>query len=84
MIASALEAHPKVRHIKIEDGSGRRLGRGGGFYDRTLQLAAPGTPLVVLLNDEELVDGIPAEPHDRPVTAALLAEAGLTTLGNSS
>ena len=27
LIASALAGHPKVRHIKIEDGSGRRLGR---------------------------------------------------------
>jgi thioredoxin 1 len=27
LIASALASHPKVRHIKIEDGSGRPLGR---------------------------------------------------------
>lgn len=27
LIASAFEAHPDVRHIKIEDGSGRPLGR---------------------------------------------------------
>lgn len=27
LIASALAGHPEVRHIKIEDGSGRRLGR---------------------------------------------------------
>jgi thioredoxin 1 len=27
LIAQALEGHPKVRHIKIEDGSGRPLGR---------------------------------------------------------
>src|SRR5215218_2695591 len=27
LVASALDAHPDVRHIKIEDGSGRRLGR---------------------------------------------------------
>jgi thioredoxin 1 len=27
LIASALAAHPDVRHIKIADGSGRRLGR---------------------------------------------------------
>ena len=26
-IISALEAHDNVRHIKVEDGSGRRLGR---------------------------------------------------------
>ena len=27
LIAHALAAHPKVRHVKVEDGSGRRLGR---------------------------------------------------------
>lgn len=29
-IAAALAPHPGVRHIKIEDGSGRRLGRAFG------------------------------------------------------
>ncbi len=27
LLASAMELHPGVRHIKIEDGPGRRLGR---------------------------------------------------------
>lgn len=62
---------------------GGRLGRGGGYYDRTLPLAAPGVPLVVVLNDEELVDSVPVEPHDRRVTGALLAETGFTVLGNN-
>jgi 5-formyltetrahydrofolate cyclo-ligase len=65
------------------DRSGVRLGRGAGHYDRTLPLATPGVPLVILLNDEELVARLPAEPHDRPVTAALLADAGHVTLGNT-
>ncbi|WP_394781627.1 thioredoxin family protein [Undibacterium sp.] len=30
IIASAFDEHPKVSHIKIEDGSGRRLGRSFG------------------------------------------------------
>ena len=30
LIASAFAAHPDVRHIRIEDGSGRRLGRSFG------------------------------------------------------
>lgn len=30
LIAQALAAHPKVRHVKIEDASGRRLGRSFG------------------------------------------------------
>lgn len=66
------------------DRAGRRLGRGGGFYDRTLPLAGPGIPLVVLLYDDELVDALPDEPHDRRVTAALLPAAGLTPLGKRS
>jgi 5-formyltetrahydrofolate cyclo-ligase len=65
------------------DRAGRRLGRGGGYYDRTLPMVADGVPLVVVLNDEELVDELPAEPHDRPVTAALLPDAGHIPLGNT-
>ncbi|WP_232219844.1 thioredoxin family protein [Pseudogulbenkiania sp. MAI-1] len=30
LLATALAAHPGVRHIKIEDGRGRRLGRSFG------------------------------------------------------
>ena len=30
LIAQALEAHPDVRHIKVADASGRRLGRSYG------------------------------------------------------
>jgi 5-formyltetrahydrofolate cyclo-ligase len=37
----------------------------------------------VVLNDEELVDELPAEPHDRRVTAALLADAGHIPLRNN-
>jgi thioredoxin 1 len=29
-IASLLQQHPQVRHVKVEDGSGRRLGRSFG------------------------------------------------------
>jgi 5-formyltetrahydrofolate cyclo-ligase len=65
------------------DRSGVRLGRGAGHYDRTLPLAAADVPIVIVLNDEELVARLPAEPHDRPVTAALLPGAGLVTLGNN-
>jgi 5-formyltetrahydrofolate cyclo-ligase len=65
------------------DPAGRRLGRGGGYYDRTLDRAAPGAPLVVVLHDEELLDRVPAEPHDLRVTAALLPGSGVRRLGNN-
>ncbi|MGW7349705.1 5-formyltetrahydrofolate cyclo-ligase [Streptomyces sp. NPDC054784] len=56
------------------DAAGMRLGRGGGSYDRVLtRLAAAGAApaLVVLLYDGEVLPRVPAEPHDRPVTAAV-------------
>lgn len=52
------------------DGRGMRLGKGGGCYDRALSRVAQGTPVVVLLYDDEVVPAVPTEPHDRPVTAA--------------
>ena len=65
------------------DRRGVRLGQGGGFYDRTLPLVDADVPLVVVLDDGELVDELPAEPHDRRVTAALLPESGVTMLGGT-
>ncbi|UGQ09327.1 5-formyltetrahydrofolate cyclo-ligase [Yinghuangia sp. ASG 101] len=52
------------------DRHGMRLGRGGGSYDRALARAA-GAFTAVLLYDDELLDRVPAEPHDRPVRAAV-------------
>ncbi|MEQ3551788.1 5-formyltetrahydrofolate cyclo-ligase [Pseudonocardia nematodicida] len=59
------------------DRRGRRLGRGGGFYDRTLGLVAPGAAVVVVLHDGELIDEVPAEAHDLPVPAVLLPTSGV-------
>ena len=55
---------------------GMRLGRGGGSYDRALGRVPVGTFTCVVLNSEELLDHVPAEPHDRRVTAAV-TEVGL-------
>lgn len=51
------------------DRRGNRLGRGRGFYDRAL--AGVTVPVVAVLYDDELVDAIPSEPHDRRVDAVL-------------
>ena len=56
------------------DRTGLRLGRGGGSYDRTLARVPVGTFTCVVLNDEELLDAVPAAPHDRRVTAAVTEE----------
>ena len=49
------------------DRTGNRLGRGGGYYDRSLALARPDTRLLAVLDPEDVLDHLPAEPHDRPV-----------------
>jgi 5-formyltetrahydrofolate cyclo-ligase len=54
------------------DRHGTRLGRGGGSYDRALARVGSRIPVLALLYPEELVDFVlPAEPHDRPVSAAV-------------
>jgi len=49
---------------------GTRLGRGGGSYDRALARVPVGTPVWVLLYDDEVGVSVPVEPHDRLVTGA--------------
>ncbi|MCZ7377022.1 5-formyltetrahydrofolate cyclo-ligase [Micromonospora sp. WMMC250] len=62
------------------DHHGRRLGRGGGSYDRALARVPQATLTVVPLHDGELVDTLPAEPHDRLVRAVVTPADGVRTL----
>ncbi|SDD30975.1 5-formyltetrahydrofolate cyclo-ligase [Actinokineospora iranica] len=62
------------------DRSGTRLGRGAGYYDRSLSIAAPDTPLVAVVRDPELFDVLPSEPHDVAVTGVLTPGRGLLRL----
>jgi 5-formyltetrahydrofolate cyclo-ligase len=62
------------------DRRGVRLGQAGGYYDRSLPLATPGTPLVAVVDEGELVDELPVEPHDHRVTA-VLQPSGRTAVG---
>lgn len=59
---------------------GVRLGRGGGYYDRALQHARPDARLVAVVFDDELVDALPAEPHDRRVDAVVTPSGGWRSL----
>lgn len=63
------------------DRTGVRLGRGAGFYDRSLPLADAAARLVAVVRDDELVDHLPAEPHDVRMTHALTPRDGLVALG---
>lgn len=46
---------------------GRRLGVGGGWFDRALAFARPDALLVALVTDDDVVDALPTEPHDRTI-----------------
>ena len=49
---------------------GRRLGQGGGHYDRWLE-AHPGNTAIGLAWDMQLIEDLPHEPHDRALAAVV-------------
>ena len=53
--------------------AGDRLGQGGGCYDRALGRVPVGTPVIVVLNDEEVLAELPVNTHDRKVGAIATA-----------
>ena len=70
------EADAVVVPALAVDRSGIRLGRGGGYYDRALVHARPDAVLVTVVFDDERVDELPREDHDRPVTAVVTPSGG--------
>lgn len=62
------------------DRRGVRLGRGRGFYDRSLGGREPQALLIAVVRDAELLDELPADPHDVPMTHALMPRQGLVEL----
>lgn len=67
------EADVVIAPALAVDTSGTRLGQGGGWYDRALEHARPGTPVIAMVFDEEVYDAgtrpLPRQPHDRLVDA---------------
>jgi 5-formyltetrahydrofolate cyclo-ligase len=59
------------------DGAGHRLGQGGGSYDRALTRTS--APVLAVLFDEELLDAVPSQAHDRPVAGTLTPAGGART-----
>jgi 5-formyltetrahydrofolate cyclo-ligase len=53
---------------------GTRLGQGGGWYDRALQLVTPGVAVLAMVNPAEVLPAgeVPRERHDIPVAGAVL------------
>jgi 5-formyltetrahydrofolate cyclo-ligase len=70
-----------VPALAVASATGVRLGRGGGSYDRVLARVDPGILTVAAVYDSELVDSLPAEPHDRPVRAVVTPSLGITRFG---
>jgi|SRR5271166_56394 len=62
------------------DRRGVRLGRGAGFYDRSLSDRDSQARLIATVRDVEFVDELPSEPHDVRMTHALTPERGVITL----
>jgi len=62
------------------DRQGARLGRGGGYYDRSLPLGCQAWGLAF---ESQWVEFVPNEAHDHPVNG-VLTEAGLTRTDPSS
>lgn len=80
--ASALaEAGLVIVPALAVDRRGVRLGRGAGFYDRSLPGRDPHARLIAVVRDVEMFDELPAEPHDVAMTDALTPRRGVVGLG---
>jgi len=64
------------------DAKGGRLGRGAGFYDRTLAKVPEHVKLVGICFDVQIVDEVPQDPWDRKVHAILSPGMGLRSCGD--
>jgi 5-formyltetrahydrofolate cyclo-ligase len=78
-VAAVASADLVIVPALAADGSGNRLGRGGGSYDRALARVGPAVPTIALLYDDELLDAVPSGPLDRRVRAAARPAHGITS-----
>jgi 5-formyltetrahydrofolate cyclo-ligase len=73
-VADLAEAAVVVVPALACDRAGRRLGRGGGSYDRVLPRVRDDALTVALVHPEELWPSVPVEPHDQRVRAVLAGD----------
>lgn len=62
------------------DRRGVRLGRGAGYYDRSLPMASATALLIGMVRDGEFVNELPGEAHDVRMSAVLTPDRGLLRL----
>lgn len=60
------------------DRTGMRMGWGRGYFDRTLGSMEKCPPVYAVIFDNELVDAVPTELHDKPVNG-VVTPGGITT-----
>lgn len=66
------------------DPVGRRLGQGGGSYDRALPRRRPGSVVVALIDDQEWSnDPLPVDGRDEQVDGCICPESGYRSLPDS-
>ena len=66
------------------DRGGRRLGQGGGWYDRMLPLRRDGVSVFAMVYDDELVpEPLPTEEHDEAVDAVITPDAWFLLEGSA-
>jgi len=66
------------------DASCRRLGMGGGFYDRLLSGRNAGSLALGLAFDEQVVADVPCEPHDIALDAVVTPTRTLRAQGEDA
>ena len=60
------------------DRTGMRMGWGMGYFDKTLGSMEACPPVYAVIFDDELVDSVPRERHDMPVTG-VVTPGGIVT-----
>ena len=79
------DAAPEVRPADVAawivpglafDSRGRRIGYGGGWYDRLLSNAAPGALKLGVCHSFQLLREVPSEPHDATLSGVVAARRG--------
>lgn len=60
------------------DSTGMRLGWGRGYFDKTIGSMEKCPPVYAVIYDSELLDSLPREVHDQPVTGIVTPTRTLT------
>jgi 5-formyltetrahydrofolate cyclo-ligase len=77
-VEAVTQADVVVAPALAVDRAGRRLGQGGGAYDRALRRVPAGVKIIAVVFDDEVVDSVPVELHDIVVSAAATPSGVIT------